>query len=127
MTQRCIRQRWIVKILLAQLLVPDDRVLAINDAASTLTHAWPAVWLASPLACAARLPSRRFPHDLIAGLSVAAVALPVAVAYAQLAGFSPAVGLHASILPLVVYALFGTSRAVDGRPRCRDLRRSRRS
>jgi len=49
-------------------------------------------------------------HDLIAGLSVAAVALPVGVAYAQLAGFSPVVGLYSSILPLVAYALFGTSR-----------------
>jgi len=51
-----------------------------------------------------------FPHDLLAGLSVAAVALPVGVAYAQLAGFNPVVGLYASILPLVAYALFGTSR-----------------
>ncbi len=50
------------------------------------------------------------PHDLIAGLSVAAVALPVGVAYALLAGFSPVVGLYVSILPLVIYALFGTSR-----------------
>jgi high affinity sulfate transporter 1 len=50
------------------------------------------------------------PSDLIAGLSVAAVALPVGVAYAQLAGFNPEVGLYASILPLVAYALFGTSR-----------------
>jgi high affinity sulfate transporter 1 len=49
-------------------------------------------------------------HDLIAGLSVAAVALPVGVAYAQLAGFNPSVGLYSSILPLVAYALFGTSR-----------------
>nr|WP_093191571.1 sulfate permease [Thiocapsa sp. KS1] len=49
-------------------------------------------------------------HDLIAGLSVAAVALPVGVAYAQLAGFNPVVGLYASILPLLAYALFGTSR-----------------
>jgi len=51
-----------------------------------------------------------FPHDVVAGLSVAAVALPVGVAYAQLAGFNPAVGLCASILPLAAYALFGTSR-----------------
>jgi high affinity sulfate transporter 1 len=51
-----------------------------------------------------------FPADLIAGLSVAAVALPVGVAYAQLVGFRPEVGLYASILPLVAYALFGTSR-----------------
>jgi MFS superfamily sulfate permease-like transporter len=49
-------------------------------------------------------------HDLIAGLSVAAIALPVGVAYAQLAGFNPAVGLYSSILPLVAYAIFGTSR-----------------
>jgi len=51
-----------------------------------------------------------FRQDLIAGLSVAAVALPVSVAYAQLAGFNPAVGLYSSILPLVAYAIFGTSR-----------------
>ena len=50
-----------------------------------------------------------FSHDLFAGLSVAAVALPVSIAYAELAGLSPAVGLYASIGPLLVYALFGTS------------------
>jgi high affinity sulfate transporter 1 len=50
------------------------------------------------------------PADAIAGLSVAAVALPVGVAYAQLAGFNPAVGLYSSILPLLAYAVFGTSR-----------------
>jgi high affinity sulfate transporter 1 len=49
-------------------------------------------------------------HDFVAGLCVAAIALPVGVAYAQLAGFNPAIGLYSSILPLVAYALFGTSR-----------------
>src|SRR5690242_12000638 len=48
--------------------------------------------------------------DIAAGLSVAGVALPVGIAYAQLAGFKPEVGLYASVLPLVAYALFGTSR-----------------
>jgi MFS superfamily sulfate permease-like transporter len=51
-----------------------------------------------------------FPRDCIAGLSVAAVALPVGVAYAELAGFSPQVGLYSSILPLIAYAILGTSR-----------------
>ena len=50
------------------------------------------------------------PHDLVAGLSVACIALPVGVAYAQLAGFGPEVGLYSSILPLLAYALLGTSR-----------------
>jgi high affinity sulfate transporter 1 len=48
--------------------------------------------------------------DLLAGLSVAAVQIPFAVAYAQLAGFPPIIGLYASILPLAAYALFGSSR-----------------
>ena len=48
--------------------------------------------------------------DLVAGVSVAAVAIPIAIAYSQLAGVPPAHGLYASILPLVAYALFGSSR-----------------
>lgn len=49
-------------------------------------------------------------RDVIAGISVAAVQVPTAVAYAQLAGFSPEVGLYASLLPVLIYALFGSSR-----------------
>lgn len=48
--------------------------------------------------------------DLQAGLSVAAIALPVSMAYAQLAGFNPVAGLYSSVLPLMVYALLGSSR-----------------
>jgi MFS superfamily sulfate permease-like transporter len=54
--------------------------------------------------------SEDFRHDAIAGVCVASVAVPVAIAYAQLAGFRPEVGLYSSILPLVAYAIFGTSR-----------------
>ena len=50
------------------------------------------------------------PADIRAGLSVAAVAIPVAIAYAELAGFPPQVGLYSSMLPLVAYAVFGSSR-----------------
>src|ERR1700748_2967771 len=57
-----------------------------------------------------------FRHDLLAGVSFAAVALPVAIAYAQLAGFNPVVGLYSSILPLVAYAIFGTSRQLIVNP-----------
>jgi high affinity sulfate transporter 1 len=57
-----------------------------------------------------------FRHDAMAGLSVAAVALPVSIAYAQLAGFDPVVGLYSSILPLIAYAIFGTSRQLMVNP-----------
>src|ERR1700743_438001 len=60
--------------------------------------------------------AENFRHDLVAGLSVAPVALPVAFAYAQLAGFDPVVGLYSSILPLVAYAIFGTSRQLIVNP-----------
>jgi high affinity sulfate transporter 1 len=48
--------------------------------------------------------------DVLAGVSVAAVAVPIAIAYSQLAGLPPAHGLYASILPLLAYALLGSSR-----------------
>lgn len=50
------------------------------------------------------------PHDLAAGVAVAAVALPTAIAYAGIIGLPPVSGLYAAILPLLVYAAFGTSR-----------------
>lgn len=62
------------------------------------------------LAALARYDRSWLSSDLLAGISVAAVAVPIAIAYAQLAGVPPAHGLYASILPLVVYAIFGTSR-----------------
>lgn len=48
--------------------------------------------------------------DVKAALSVVAVALPVAIAYAQLTGVNAAVGLYSCILPMIIYALFGTSK-----------------
>ncbi|PBQ27724.1 SulP family inorganic anion transporter [Shewanella algae] len=48
--------------------------------------------------------------DLRAALSVTAVALPVAIAYAQLTGVSAVAGLYSCILPMLIYALLGTSR-----------------
>lgn len=48
--------------------------------------------------------------DLAAGLTVAAMLVPQAMAYALLAGLPPEVGLYASTVPLVAYALVGTSR-----------------
>ncbi len=66
--------------------------------------------LAPGLPALARYERRDLPHDIAAGVAVAAMAIPGSVATAQLVGFSPVVGLYASSLPLIAYALFGTSR-----------------
>lgn len=47
--------------------------------------------------------------DVVAGLTVAAMLVPQAMAYAALAGMPPVTGLYASTVPLAVYALLGTS------------------
>ena len=49
-------------------------------------------------------------RDLLAGLTVAALAVPSAMAYGQLAGLSPVNGLYALLLPTVAYVLLGSSR-----------------
>lgn len=53
-----------------------------------------------------------FVNDGIAAVIVTIMLIPQSLAYALLAGLPPQVGLYASILPLVAYAIFGTSRAM---------------
>ena len=49
-------------------------------------------------------------YDLVAGLVVGIVTVPQAIAYAFLAGLPPETGLYACLLPMVLYALLGSSR-----------------
>src|SRR5690606_30313769 len=50
--------------------------------------------------------------DLVAAVIVTIMLIPQSLAYALLAGLPPEVGLYASVLPLVAYAIFGTSTAL---------------
>src|SRR4051794_19075439 len=51
--------------------------------------------------------------DIVAGLTAAAVVLPKAMAYAAVAGLPVAVGLYTALVPMIVYALLGTSRVLS--------------
>jgi len=51
--------------------------------------------------------------DIVAGLTAAAVVLPKAMAYATVAGLPVAVGLYTAFIPMVVYALLGSSRVLS--------------
>lgn len=54
--------------------------------------------------------------DLLAGAITAVLLVPQGLAYATLAGLPPQVGLYASIIPPIVYAVFGTSRTLSVGP-----------
>lgn len=51
--------------------------------------------------------------DLLAGITAAAVVLPKAMAYATVAGLPVAIGLYTAFVPMVLYALLGSSRVLS--------------
>ncbi|MEL6122454.1 MAG: SulP family inorganic anion transporter, partial [Bacteroidota bacterium] len=57
-----------------------------------------------------------FGKDVIAGLTIAIMLIPQAIAYAHLAGMPPHYGLYAGTLPLIVYGLLGSSPHVSVGP-----------
>ena len=56
--------------------------------------------------------SPRKTADLVAGLTASAVVLPKAMAYATVAGLPVAVGLYTAFIPMLIYALLGSSQRV---------------
>ncbi|MCR9089073.1 MAG: sulfate permease [Rhodobacteraceae bacterium] len=55
---------------------------------------------------------RALSNDLIAAVIVTIMLIPQSLAYALLAGLPPEAGIYASIVPIMLYAIFGTSRAL---------------
>ena len=53
-----------------------------------------------------------FSNDAVAAIIVTIMLIPQSLAYAMLAGLPPYIGLYASILPLIAYCIFGTSRTL---------------
>jgi sulfate permease, SulP family len=84
-----------------------------GDESSPFRPAGAAPLLERAIPVAGELPkyrSRTARGDVLAGVTVAALALPAAMAYAEVAGLSPVHGLYALLLPALAYALFGSSR-----------------
>jgi SulP family sulfate permease len=94
-------------------VVVEKRMAGSGDATTASTPGGrrpgvrPPSWLFSTV-----LPYRKgwLVRDLVAGLTVWAVLVPEALAYASIAGVSPAVGLYAAPSALIFYAAFGSSR-----------------
>lgn len=60
--------------------------------------------------------SKTLVNDSVVALIVTIMLIPQSLAYAQLAGLPAEVGLYASMAPLVMYAVFGTSRTLSVGP-----------
>ncbi len=60
-----------------------------------------------------RYPRNWWQSDITAGLTAAAVVIPQAMAYAAIAGLPVQVGLYTALVPMGIYALFGTSRPLS--------------
>jgi high affinity sulfate transporter 1 len=56
------------------------------------------------------------PKEIIAGVTLAALMIPLNIGYAQVAGLPPIVGLYAAIVPMIAFALFSTSRNMVASP-----------
>lgn len=52
---------------------------------------------------------KNLPKDIVAGIIIAAVSIPIAMGYAQIAGLPPVYGLYGSVFPIILFALFSTS------------------
>ena len=50
------------------------------------------------------------PRDLFSGIIIAAVSIPISMGYAQIAGLPAVYGLYGSLLPILFFALFSTSK-----------------
>src|SRR3954471_18474480 len=83
-----------------------DSIIAARDAR-------PSGWIAAvfpPVEWLPRYQSSWLPLDLIAGVTLAAYAIPVSLAYATLAGLPPHFGIYCYLVGGLGYALFGSSR-----------------
>jgi sulfate permease, SulP family len=59
---------------------------------------------------------RMLTNDLVVAVIVSIMLIPQSLAYAALAGLPPQIGLYASMAPLILYAVFGTSRSLSVGP-----------
>ncbi|CAL9159487.1 unnamed protein product [Musa hybrid cultivar] len=94
---------------LKETLLPDDpfRYLKGKSACSV---AWGYLKYFVPiLEWAPRYTFAKFRFDLLAGITIASVAIPQGISYARLANLPPIIGLYSSFIPPLVYAVFGSS------------------
>ena len=88
-----------------------------DDRSQNRTTRWP-----QPFAGLRGIRWADVPREASAGITLAALVIPLNIGYAQVAGLPPVVGLYAAIIPLVIFALFTTFAPCRWQPGCLDRR-----
>jgi SulP family sulfate permease len=84
--------------------------------ATDVVERWYAEALARPVVILRTYQAIRLRPDLVAGLTVAVVAIPQSIAYASIAGLPPSYGLYAAAIAAIVGSLWGSSRYLNTGP-----------
>ncbi|KAL5228505.1 hypothetical protein ABZP36_016770 [Zizania latifolia] len=94
---------------LAETFFPDDPFRGFG-ALPPAARAWGALkYFVPSLEWAPRYGLDKFKYDLLAGVTIASLAIPQGISYARLANLPPIVGLYSSFVPPLLYAVFGSS------------------
>lgn len=94
---------------LAETFFPDDPFRGFG-ALPPAARAWGALkYFVPALEWAPRYGIGKFKYDLLAGVTIASLAIPQGISYAKLANLPPIIGLYSSFVPPLLYAVFGSS------------------
>ena len=84
--------------------------------AASLPSAWEERWLPKSVLCLREYNLRKFGHDLVAGMTVGLVALPLAMAFSIASGLSPQAGIYCAVVTGFLISALGGSRMQIGGP-----------
>ncbi|KAJ1285153.1 hypothetical protein BS78_03G258000 [Paspalum vaginatum] len=98
-----------VRTGLAETFFPDDPFRGFG-ALPPAARAWGTLkYFVPALEWAPRYGLDKFKYDLLAGVTIASLAIPQGISYAKLANLPPIIGLYSSFVPPLLYAVFGSS------------------
>ncbi|XP_002283184.2 sulfate transporter 3.1 [Vitis vinifera] len=103
---------WAVRTALKETFFPDDPFRQFKNQPPSRKFVLGLQYLMPILEWAPRYTFQSFKSDLVAGITIASLAVPQGISYANLASLPPIVGLYSSFVPPLIYAMFGSSRDV---------------
>ncbi|MCL7026606.1 hypothetical protein MKW94_019224 [Papaver nudicaule] len=102
-----------VKSDLKETFFPDDPFRQFKNEPSTFRKATKTVQYFLPVfEWLPKYGFKLFQYDLLAGITIACLAVPQGISYAKLANLPPILGLYSSFIPPLIYAIFGSSKDI---------------